>query len=154
MKSYKAIKAGIAIALFISALYAGFVVHKTGESKSIIYGHRNEYHQVIHHLFDKKIVENQFAVNIIKEYPPTKVSTHDNYLTLQYFKNNDEVDDCCVYYSYYIHVIVKDNRLVKAFATEGLFSEIDYVFFNVLNESSEDDYWDSRVNNTVTVSNY
>jgi hypothetical protein len=90
---------------------------------------------------------------IIKEYPPTKVSNHDNYLTIQYFNNDEELDECCVYYSYYIHIIVMDNKLVKAFATEGLFSEIDYVFFNVLNESSEDEYWESRMNNTVTMSN-
>ena len=154
MKSYKAIIAIVLIAVVISALSASIYIYKTGTNKRIIYSHRNEYHQVINHLFDNKIVENQLVGEIIKEYPPTKVSTHDNYLTLQYFENNDEVDDCCIYYSYYIHVIVKDNRLVKAFATEGLFSEIDYVFFNVLNESSEDDYWDSRVNNAVTVSNY
>jgi len=154
MKSYKAIIAIVLIAVVISVLSASIFIYKTGTNKRIIYSHRNEYHQVINHLFDNKIVENQLVGEIIKEYPPTKVSTHDNYLTLQYFENNDEVDDCCIYYSYYIHVIVKDNRLVKAFATEGLFSEIDYVFFNVLNESSEDDYWDSRVNNAVTVSNY
>ena len=128
-------------------------LYKSGENKRIIYSHRNEYHQVINHLFDKEIAKNQLMGEIIKEYPPTKASTHDNYLTLQYFENNDEVDDCCVYYSYYIHVIVKDNKLVKAFATEGLFSEIDYVFFDVLNESSEDDYWESRVKDTVAVSN-
>jgi len=154
MKSYKAIIAIVLIAVVISVLSASIFIYKTGTNKRIIYSHRNEYHQVINHLFDNKIVENQLVGEIIKEYPPTKASTHDNFVTLQYFENNDEVDDCCIYYSYYIHVIVKDNKLVKAFATEGLFSEIDYVFFNVLNESSEDDYWDSRVNNTVTVSNY
>jgi hypothetical protein len=90
---------------------------------------------------------------LLEEYPPTKLSPHDNYLTIQYFTKNEEQEDCCVYYSYYLHIIVQDNKLVKAFATEGLFAEIDYVFFDVLNESSEDDYWESRMNNTIAMSN-
>ena len=142
-----------AIVIVICVLILSGFLYKSGENKRIIYSHRNEYHQVINHLFDNKIVENQLVGEIIKEYPPTKVSTHDNYLTLQYFENNEEVDDCCVYYSYYLHVIVQDNKLVKAFATEGLFSEIDYVFFDVLNESSEGEYWESRANNAVTMNN-
>ena len=139
--------------MFISALSTGIIVFKAGENKRIIYSHRNEYHQIIDYLFDEKIVGNQFVEKIIQEYPPTKISTHDNYLTLQYFINNEEQDDCCIYYSYYLHIIVQDNKFVKAFASEGLFAEIDYVFFDVLNESSEDDYWESRVKNTVAVSN-
>ena len=154
MKSYKTIIAAVTLALIISVLSAGIFVYKAGKNKRTIYSHRNEYHQVIHYLVDKKIVENQLVGEMIKEYPPTMVSTHDNYLTLQYFNNNEEVDDCCIYYSYYIHIIVRDNKLVKAFASEGLFSEIYYVFFNGLNESSEDDYWESRMKNVVAVSNF
>ena len=142
-----------ATVIVICVLILSSFLYKSGENKRIIYSHRNEYHQVINHLFDKNIVGNQLLGEIIKEYPPTKVSSHDNYLTLQYFNNNEELDECCVYYSYYIHIIVRDNKLVKAFATEGLFSEIDYVFFSVLNESSEDDYWESRMKNTVAISN-
>ena len=153
MKSSKAIKTIVSLALIISVLSAGMFVYKTGKNKRIIYNHRNEYHQVINHLFDKKITENQLVGEIMKEYPPTKVSNHDNYLTLQYFINNEDVDECCVYYSYYIHIVVQDNKLVKAFATEGLYSEIDYVFFDVLNESSEDEYWESRMKNAVAISN-
>ena len=154
MKKYKKIITTAAIAIGICAMILSGFLYKAGESKRIIYSHRNEYHEVIHHLFDQKIVENQLVENLIKEYPPTNASSHDKYLTLQYFKNNEEVDECCVYYSYYIHIIIKDNKLVKAFATEGLFSEIDYVFFNVLNESSEEEYWDSRVKNTIAIANY
>lgn len=150
MKSYKAIVITAATAVIISVSFATVHVYSTGKNKRIIYKHCNEYHQVIHHLFDKKIFENQLIGEILTTYPPTKVSSHDNYLTLQYFKNNDEQEDCCIYYSYYVHIIVRDNKLVKAFATEGLFSEIDYVFFDVLSDSSEDDYWDSRVNNAVS----
>jgi len=142
-----------AIVIVICVLILSGFLYKSGENKRIIYSHRNEYHQIIYRLFDQEIVEFQFGDDIINKYHPTKASTHDNYLTLQYFENNDEVDDCCVYYSYYLHIIVQDNKLVKAFATEGLFSEIDYVFFDVLNESSEDDYWESRVKNTVATSN-
>ena len=154
MKNSKAIKTAVSLVLIFSSLIVCIFIYKTGTNKRIIYSHRNEYHQVINHLFDNKIVENQLVVEIIQDYPPTKVSTHDNYLTLQYFENNDEVDDCCIYYSYYLHIIVQENKLVKAFATEGLFSEIDYVFFDVLNESSEDEYWESRANNAITAVNY
>ena len=153
MKNYKVIKIATGIVLILSVLSAGIFVYNTGKNKRIIYNHRNEYHQVVNQLFDKKIIENQLVGNIIKKYPPTKISSHDNYLTLQYFNNNEDMDDCCIYYTYYIHIIVRDNKLVKAFATEGLFSEINYVFFDVLNESSEDEYWDSRMKNAVTTSN-
>ena len=153
MKSKRTLKAISYVALVILVISAGVFIYKTGKNKRVIYSHRNEYHEIIDHLFGKKIVENQLVGKIIKKFPPTKISSHDNYLTLQYFISNEDVDDCCIYYSYYLHIIVQDNKLVKAFATEGLFSEIDYVFFNVLNESSEDDYWESRMNNAVTASN-
>jgi hypothetical protein len=153
MKSYKTIGIATVASLILIALCIGYFGYKTGKNKRIIYSHRSEYHQVIHPLFDNRIVENQFVGEVTKKYPPTKISTHDNFLTLQYFNDNEEVEDCCIYYSYYIHIIVKDNKFVKAFAAEGLFSEIDYVFFDVLNESSEDEYWESRMNNAVAISN-
>jgi hypothetical protein len=152
MRKNKKIATAATVIVICVLILSGFL-YKSGENKRIIYSHRNEYHQVINHLFDKNIVGNQLLGEIIKEYPPTKVSSHDNYLTLQYFNNDEELDECCVYYSYYIHIIVMDNKLVKAFATEGLFSEIDYVFFSVLNESSEDDYWESRMKNVVAITN-
>lgn len=139
--------------LIISALFICAVVFKSGKNKRTIYRHRNEYHQIIQHLFDREIVENQFAKDIIRDYPPTKIASHDEYLTLQYFKNNEDLEECCISYSYYVHIIVKDDKLVKAFATEGFFSFIDYVFFDVLSEASEDEYWESRMQNAVTVSN-
>jgi len=151
MKNYKTIKSVIRIVFFRSALSAGFFAYKSGENKRNIYRHRNEYHQIIRPLFDRKIIENQYVDEILDKYPPTKISHHDNYLTLQYFKNNEEPEDCCVSYSYYVHIIARDNRLVKAFAAEGFFAETDYVFFDVLNDSSEDDYWESRMNNAVTI---
>ena len=154
MKNFNLITAIATIALIISILTICILWYNAGNNERIIYSHRNEYHQIINYLFNKKIIEDQFAGDIIKDYPPTKISTHDNYLTLQYFNKNEELDDCCIYYSYYIHIIVRNNKLVKAFAVEGLFSEIDYVFFDVLSDSSEDEYWESRVKNAVTVSNF
>jgi len=153
MKKYKRIPAAVAIAFILSALIGCALFYKSGKNKRIIYSHRNEYHEVIQHLFDQEIVKNQPVGEIIQQYPPTKVSTHDNYLTLQYFTDNEEAADCCIYYSYYVHIIVRDNRLVKAFATEGLFSETSYTFFDVLNETSENDYWESRMKNAVVTSN-
>ena len=153
MKKSKSVKFAMVLGLIICTLFLSIIQYKSGKNKRTIYSHRDEYHKIIHHLFDREIFENQLVGKILENFPPTKLSTHDNYLTLQYFESNDEVDDCCVYYSYYIHVIVKDNKLVKAFATEGLFSEIDYVFFNVLNESAEDAYWESRMKNAVATNN-
>lgn len=152
MKKSKAVKFAMVLGLIICTLFASIFLHKTGENKRTIYSHRDEYHKIIHHLFDREIFENQLVGKILENFPPTKLSTHDNYLTLQYFNQDEELDDCCIYYSYYIHIIARDNKLVKAFAVEGLFSEIDYVFFDVLKEPSEDEYWESRVKNTVTVS--
>lgn len=151
MKSSKIIKLTVLTVLTISILAVGTYGYMTGKNKRVIYSHRNEYHNIIKYLFEKQIVENQIAEEFIKRFPPTKIASHDNYLTIQYFKNNEEpVDDCCVFYSYYVHIIAKDNKLVKAYATEGFVSTIDYVFFSILSDSAEDDYWDSRMNNAVS----
>ena len=136
------------VTIIVSA--AAIYGYTTGKNKRVIYSHRNEYHDIINQLFEKEIVENQIAEEFIKHFPPTKISSHDNYLTIQYFQTNEEQEDCCIYYSYYVHIIAQDNKLVKAFATEGLYSEIDHIFFNVMNESSEDNYWESRMNNAVS----
>ncbi len=150
MKSQKIVKLAVLTVLSISILVAGIYAYTTGKNKRLIYSHRKEYHNIISSLFEKEIVENQIAEEFIKRFPPTKISSHDNYLTIQYFKNNQEpADDCCVFYSYYVHIIAKDNKLVKAYAAEGFVSTIDYVFFNLLSESSEDEYWESRMNNAT-----
>lgn len=150
MKPSRMRKVTVSVIMVTCVLVASSFVYKKDEKRRTIYKHRNEYHQVIHHLFDNRIVENQVADEFIKRFPPTKISAHDNYLTIQYFKNNEETADCCIFYSYYVHIIAKDNRLVKAFATEGFVSNIDFVFFNILGESSEDDYWESRMNNATS----
>lgn len=141
-----------AAALIVITLFLGVYVHKINIKKRTVYSHRDEYHRIIQSLFDKEIVDNQSAENLIQRYPPTKVSNHDNYLTLQYVKNNEEVEDCCVVYSYYIQIIARNDRLVKAFATEGFYAETDYVFFDVLDDTAENAYWDSRMKNAITVS--
>jgi hypothetical protein len=38
-----------------------------------------------------------------------------------------------------------DDKLVKAMAVEGVLAEIEYVFFNEMEQAAEDDYWDSRM---------
>jgi len=153
MKTSEARTAAAVLLLIISIIAVCISVYRTGREKRIIYNHRNEYHQIIQDLFDRGIAENLSAREIIRKHPPTKVSTHDNYTTLQYFRNNEIPDDCCLTYTYYVHIIARDNKIVKAFATEGFFSDIEHVFFNTLSETSEDDYWESRMEHAVSMSN-
>ena len=38
-----------------------------------------------------------------------------------------------------------DGKLTKAMAVEGVLAEIEYAFFNEMEQAEEDVYWDSRL---------
>ena len=100
---------------------------------------------ILEALFAHKIRLNEPVDKILSRWPPSRYSEHDNFTTLYYTKDNEETDPCCGGYSIYIQVIAIDTKLVKAMAVEGVLSEIEYVFFNDMDQVTDDYYWTSRL---------
>jgi len=145
MEKTKIVKISVFIMFAACFTVAGFLDYNRGKEKRIIYDNRDEHHPVIKALFSQKIKQNEPVDKLLINWPPSRYSIHHNFMTLYYTKNNDEYDSCCGGYSTYISIIAMDNKLVKAAAVEGVLSEIEYVFFNKMDKSAEDDYWDSRL---------
>jgi hypothetical protein len=124
---------------------AGVYLYTLGKDKRIVYSHRTDHHPVINALFARKIKQGQPVGDLLNSYPPSRLYSHDNFMTLFYVKNEQESDPCCGGYSIYIRITAMDDKLVKGIAVEGVLSEIEYVFFDKLNEVAEDEYWASRL---------
>ena len=135
----------IFLILIFGYTIAGITDYQRGKNKRIIYGHRTEHHPVLGALFAQKIRLNEPVDKLLSRWPPSRYSVHDNFTTLYYTKDNEESEPCCGGYSIYVQVIAIDNKLVRAMAVEGVLSEIEYVFFNDMNEATEDYYWTSRL---------
>lgn len=125
-------------------IVAVFYVYGMGRERRLVYSHLDQYHPVIYSLFAGKIRRQQNVETVIADYAPSKISRHDNYVTLLYSTDDDTLPPCCIGNSGYIHVISMQNRVVKAFAVEGDLYEIQYVFFNDFDEAMEKDYSASR----------
>jgi hypothetical protein len=145
MQKGKTAKIIISLVLVIGFTIAGILDYHRGKDKRIIYSNRTEHHPVIEALFAQKISLNEPVEKLLSRWSPSRYSEHHNFTTLYYAKNNEESDPCCGGYSTYIQVIAIDNKLVKAMAVEGVLSEIEYVFFNGMDQTAEDDYWTSRL---------
>jgi hypothetical protein len=145
MKRAKTVKLIISLVLVVGFTVTGIYDYRRGKDKRLVYGHRNEHHPVIKELFARKIRQGQTADELLASNPPTSFSRHHNFLTFHYVKNNEKTEPCCGGYSIYIRIIAIDNRLVKALAVEGVLSEIEYVFFNEMDQATEDFYWTSRM---------
>ena len=145
MKKEKIVKVSISLVLVTSFIVVGILDYYRGEEKRIIYSNRNEHHPVIHSLFAQKVRLDEPVEKLLSSWPPSRYSKHHNFTTLYYVKNNEESDPCCGGYSTYIQIIAMDDKLVKAMAVEGVLAEIEYVFFNEMEQAAEDDYWDSRM---------
>jgi len=137
----------IAISFVLAACFAaaGILDYHRGKEKRIIYSHRNEHHPVIKALFAQKVRLGEPVGKLLSSWPPSRYSKHHNFTTLYYVKDNEESDPCCGGYSTYIQVIAMDGKLAKAMAVEGVLAEIEYAFFNEMEQSEEDVYWDSRL---------
>ncbi len=129
---------------------AGFSVHGMGRERRIVYSHVDQYHPVIYLLFDGEIKAQQDAKQVIRNFPPSTISKHDDYMTLLYTNDDATLPPCCISGNGYVHVITMDNKLVKAFAVEGTVGEIEYVFFNDFNTDLEEDYSASRWRDITT----
>jgi hypothetical protein len=145
MEKTKIIKITVFFVLATSFAAAGILDYYRGKDKRIIYNNRNEHHPVIKALFAQKVRLEEPVGKLLSSWPPSRYSKHHNFTTLYYVKNNEESDSCCGGYSTYIQVIGRDDKLVKAMAVEGVLAEIEYVFFNEMEEAEEDVYWDSRL---------
>ena len=145
MKKEKIVKVSISLMLVASFIVAGFFDYNRGKEKRIVKSHRNDHHSVINELFARKIRLGQPVGELLRSWPPSRYSKHDNYMTLVYVKNNEESDSCCGGYSIYIRITAMENKLVKALAVEGVLSEIEYVFFSNMDQATEDNYWTSRL---------
>ena len=137
----------IAISFVLAACFAaaGILDYHRGKEKRIIYSHRIEHHPVINALFAQKVRLGEPVGKLLSSWPPSRYSKHHNFTTLYYVKDNEESDPCCGGYSTYIQVIAMDGKLAKAMAVEGVLAEIEYAFFNEMEQSEEDVYWDSRL---------
>jgi hypothetical protein len=135
----------ISLILVVGYTIAGIADYQRGKDKRIIYSHRKEHHPVLEALFAHKIRLNEPVDKILSRWPPSRYSEHDNFTTLYYTKDNEETGPCCGGYSIYIQVIAIDTKLVKAMAVEGVLSEIEYVFFNDMDQVTDDYYWTSRL---------
>ena len=145
MKKEKIVNVSISLVLVTSFIIAGIFDYYIGKDKRIVKSHRNDHHSVINELFARKIRLGQPVGKLLSRWPPSRYSKHDNYMTLFYVKNNEESDSCCGGYSIYIRITAMENKLVKALAVEGVLSEIEYVFFTNMDQATEDDYWESRL---------
>ena len=145
MKKEKIVKVSISLVLVASFIVAGFFDYNRGKEKRIVKSHRIEHHPVINELFARKIRLGQPVGELLSSWPPSRFSKHDNYMSLYYVKNNEESDSCCGGYSIYIRITAMENKLVKALAVEGVLSEIEYVFFSNMDQATEDNYWESRL---------
>ena len=145
MKKEKMVKVSISLVLVASFIVAGVFDYYRGKEKRIVKSHRNDHHPVINELFAGKIRQGQPVGKLLSSWPPSRYSKHHSYMTLYYAKNNEESDSCCGGYSIYIHIIAMDSKLVKALAVEGVLSEIEYIFFDSMDQVTEDDYWESRM---------
>ena len=135
----------ISLILIAGYTIAGITDYQRGEDKRIIYSHRKEHHPVLEALFSQRIRLNEPVEKLLSRWPSSRYSEHDNFTTLYYTKDNEETAPCCGGYSIYIQVIAIDHKLVKAMAAEGVLSEIEYVFFNDMDQVTEDYYWTSRL---------
>ena len=145
MKKEKIVKVSISLVLVASFIVAGFFDYNRGKEKRIVKSHRNDHHPVINKLFAQKIRLGQPVGNLLSSWPPSRYSKHHNYMTLFYVKNSEESDSCCGGYSIYIRITAMENKLVKALAVEGVLSEIEYVFFSNMDQTTEENYWESRL---------
>ena len=145
MEKTKIVKIAVIFVLATCFATAGILDYYRGKDKRIIFSNRNEHHPVINELFAQKVKMYEPVGKLLRRWPPSRYSEHHNFTTLFYTKNNDDSDSCCGGYSTYIQIIAIDDRLVKAMAVEGVLSEIEYVFFNDMDPTAEDDYWDSRM---------
>jgi hypothetical protein len=144
MRKAKTAKIVILLTL-VTSFTVALYFHSLGRDKRTVYRHRNDHHPVINELFAGKIDQDQPVGELLSSCPPSKSSTHHNFMTLSYVKNIGESDPCCGGYSSYIQIIAMNEKLVKAFAVEGVLSEIEYVFFDEMDQDAEDDYWASRL---------
>jgi len=145
MKKEKIVKVSIFLVLVTSFIVASIFDYYRGKEKRIIKSHRDDHHPVINELFAGKIRQGQSVEKLLSSWPPSRYSKHDNYMTLVYVKNNEESDSCCGGYSIYIRITAMENKLVKALAVEGVLSEIEYVFFSNMDQTTEKNYWESRL---------
>lgn len=145
MEKTKIVKIAVSFVLAICFVAASILDYYRGEEKRIIYSNRNEHHPVVNALFAQKVRLDEPVGKLLRSWPPSRYSKHHNFTTLYYVKNNEESDSCCGGYSTYIQIIGRDDKLVKAMAVEGVLAEIEYVFFNEMEQAEEDVYWDSRM---------
>ena len=145
MEKTKMVKIAISFVLTACFAAAGILDYHRGKEKRIIYSHRNEHHPVINALFAQKVRLGEPVGKLLSSWPPSRYSKHHNFTTLYYVKDNEESDPCCGGYSIYIQVIAMDGKLAKAMAVEGVLAEIEYAFFNEMEQAEEDVYWDSRL---------
>jgi len=145
MEKTKIVKITVFLVLATCFTAAGILDYHRGKDKRIVYNNRNEHHPVIKALFAQKIRQGAPVEKLLSSWPPSRYSKHHNFTTLYYAKNIEESEPCCWGYSTYICIIAMDDKLVKALAVEGVLSEIEYVFFNGLDEATEDVYWTSRL---------
>ena len=145
MKKTKIIKIAVFFVLATCFAVAGILDYYRGKEKRIIYSNLNEHHPVIKALFTQKVRLYEPAGKLLSSWPPSRSSKHHNFTTLFYVKNDEESDSCCGGYSTYVQIIARDDKLVKAMAVEGVLAEIEYVFFNEMDQTAEDEYWDSRM---------
>ena len=145
MEKTKIVKIAVFFVLAACFAAAGILDYYRGKDKRIIYNNRTEHHPVIKALFGQKVRLDEPVGKLLSSWPPSRYSKHNNFSTLYYVKNSEETDSCCGGYSTYIQIIGRDDKLVKAMAVEGVLAEIEYVFFNEMEQAEEDAYWDSRL---------
>ena len=145
MEKTKIVKITVFFVLVICFVAAGILDYYGGKDKRIINSNRNEHHPVINALFAQKVRLDEPVGKLLGNWPSSRNIKHDNFTTLYYVKNNEESDSCCGGYSTYVQIIAMDGKLIKAMAVEGILAEIEYVFFNEMDQTAEDVYWDSRM---------
>ena len=145
MEKTKIVKIAVFFVLVICFVSAGILDYYRGKDKRIINSNRNEHHPVINALFAQKVRLDEPVGKLLGNWPPSRNTKHDNFTTLYYVKNNEESDSCCGGYITYVQIIAMDGKLIKAMAVEGVLAEIEYVFFNKMDQAVEDVYWDSRM---------
>jgi len=145
MEKTKIVKITVFFVLVICFVAAGILDYYGGKDKRIINSNRNEHHPVINALFAQKVRLDEPVGKLLGNWPSSRNIKHDNFTTLYYVKNNEESDSCCGGYSTYVQIIAMDGKLIKAMAVEGILAEIEYVFFNKMDQAVEDVYWDSRM---------
>ena len=145
MEKTKIVKIAVSFVLATCFAVAGILDYYRGKEKRIIHSNRSEHHPVINALFTQKVRLDEPVGKLLSSWPPSRYSKHHNFTTLFYVKNDEESDSCCGGYSTYVQIIARDDKLVKAMAVEGVLSEIEYVFFNEMDQTMEDVYWDSRM---------